>query len=218
MSAFRSWRWSALTIAFGLMAPEARAEMITPNSIPNPPTVVASPYGAVYANNFVNTQYASLGLNFNDETAITKLNGGSAWVPVGIAGGAPGAIDYAWTVGGNFVSPGSSNPTTVSSLSLDLIGNPSAPTLWVDGLNRQSLNIVPVLQSTPGPDGGQVWTFTGPGIASFGVMAPLGGPWGVSEVSFSPATAPEPTSLVLAGLGALGLAARFGWRRVRMLA
>jgi hypothetical protein len=39
--------------------------------------------------------------------------------------------------------------------------------------------------------------------------------WGVAEVSFKLDHAPEPSSLVLAGLGALGLSARFGWRRTR---
>lgn len=222
MSAFRSWRWSAVAITFSVFASAAQAEMITPDSIPNPPSAVSSPNGLVYANNVVNTQYTGLGLHFYD-VASTKLNGITAWVPVGVVAGTPaavGAIDYAWAGGGNFVSPGTMSQTTVSSLSINLIGLTDTPNMWVNGLNGQHLNLVPVLQGTPGLDGGQVWTFTGPGITSFGVLASgfQSGPWGVSAVSFTPATAPEPSTLVLAGLGVLGLASRLSCRRGRRIA
>src|SRR5581483_7388442 len=184
-----------------------------------PPSAVSSTNGTpVYANNLVTSQYAGLGLNFSD-TTITRLNGISVWAPVGPVTGdssahsASGVLSYfgLWT-GGKFVMPGSSNPTTVSSLSMEVLGNLGFP-LNVYGLNGQQLNLFPVLQSHPGPHGGQVWTFAGSGIASFSGFIPtadgLPNPsWGVAGISFTPASAPEPSSLVLAGLGALGLVAR----------
>jgi hypothetical protein len=115
-----------------------------------------------------------------------------------------------------------STPTT-----LETIGG--QPQLFVYGRNGQLLNLPPILQNRAGPHGGELWTFTGSGIASFSGFTspidsmgqgngPLPNPWGIAEVSFTPASTPEPTSLFLAGLGALGLAARLGWRRIRRVA
>ncbi|HTU18692.1 MAG TPA: PEP-CTERM sorting domain-containing protein [Gemmataceae bacterium] len=217
MPTFRSWRWSALAIAFGLATPAARAEMITPDSIPNPPSAVASAAGTpVYSNNLVTTQYDGLGLRFG-RAAITQLNNIPVWAP--ITGAPQGTISYTfWGVGGSFVRPGSLTPTTVSSLTLHTFGLTGTPDLVVDSSYGSQLNIIPVLQS--GPGGSQVWTFTGPGIGPFGISpsASQTGPWGISEISFTPTPLPEPSSLVLAGLGALGLTTRFGWRRSRMAA
>ncbi len=144
MHAFRSWRISALAVIFALTAPVAQAGMITPDSIPNPPSAVSSANGTpVYAKNLVTTQYAGLGLNFSD-TTITRLNGISVWAPVGPVSGnssansASGVLSYfgPWP-GGKFVMPGSSNPTTVSSLSVELLGNNLGSMLNVYRLNGQ---------------------------------------------------------------------------------
>jgi hypothetical protein len=82
MQVFRSWRWSALAVAFGLTTPAARAGMITPDSIPGPPSAVASDQGTpVYFSNVVTSQYKGLGLNFSSGAAITNLNGTSVWAP-----------------------------------------------------------------------------------------------------------------------------------------
>ncbi|HTU23305.1 MAG TPA: PEP-CTERM sorting domain-containing protein [Gemmataceae bacterium] len=216
----RIWRWSALAVAFGLFGSAARAEMITPNSIPNPPSAVGFANGSpVPNNNIVVSQYNGLGLDMAG-TAITSLNNTSMWVPLGISAGPTGSIDYAMPVSGTLVAPGSVTPTTVSSLTLETYGLSGNPILQVSGLNGQSLNIVPVLQSGVQPFGFQEWTVAGTGISSFSISAPnnQNGPWGVSGVSFTApnaATAPEPSSIVLAGLGAIGLAARWRWRRLR---
>jgi PEP-CTERM motif-containing protein len=219
---FRSWHWSTLAVFFVFTAPTARAGMITPDSIPNPPSAVASAQGTnLYANNYVSTQYAAVGLEFSSGAAITRLNGIPVWAPIGVAINAMGAIDYAHTIFGRLVALGTLNPTTVSSLSVEIISLYSGtPGLGVDGLNGGTLNnLVPVLQNTPGPHGGQVWTFTGSSISAIWVAASdTPGTWGVAEISFTPASAPEPSSLILAGLGALGLAARLGWRHRGRLA
>ncbi len=96
-------RWIALAVALGLAIPGVRADLITPDSIPNPPGTVASADGtSIYSNNnLVTTQYTGLGLNFTSNalasaTAITNLNGIKVWVPasilvqpaLGVAGGA----------------------------------------------------------------------------------------------------------------------------------
>jgi hypothetical protein len=103
----------------------------------------------------------------------------------------------------------------VSTLSVDAIGLSGNQTVSVNG-NGQLTSIVPAAGGS-----GQVWTFTGTNITGFSVSPPLSGSaWGVASISFTPttATAPEPSSLVLAGLGSLGLAARRRWRRVPVVA
>ena len=237
--------WFALAVAFGLATSAARAEMITPNSIHNPPGAVGSANGTpVYASNLVNSQYMGLGLGFvNNWTAITSLNGVPVWAPVGaivnpdvrISGGPPvnfpvGAINYSssW-YGASLNSFVTRNPITVSSLTVETVGNLGFLSLGVFGRNGLPLNIVPVVQSVPGSNGEEIWRFTGSGIYGIYAAIPPGtavpahetdSAWGVASVSFTPPTGqtPEPSSLVLAGLGALGLAVRFGWRQLRMAA
>ena len=215
MSAFLSYRWIALAIAFGLPVSMARAEMITPDSIPNPPSAVSSTGGPIGANNIVTTQYAGLGLRFDTNAVITQLNNISVWQRTD----APyqQTIDYGSGLGMSLVKPGSSIPATASSVTLDLIGVTGTPNVVINSIYGQQLNYAPVLQSTPGPDGGQLWTMTGPGIFAFGVQASGSqvGPWGVAGVSFTPSPTPEPSSLVLAGLAALVLVARTIWGRIR---
>lgn len=214
MPAFRSWFRIALSIAFVLSAAAARADLIAPNSISDSPNAVASSGGTpVYANNLVTTQYDGLGLRFVNGTAITQLNNTPVWAPITLT--PHPTISYTfWGVGMNFVSPGSLRSTTVTSLTVDTIGLTGTPDLVVDSLYGRQLNIDPVVQ--PGPDGSQMWTFNGSGIGSFGVSPSpsQNGAWGVAAVSVTPATAPEPSSLVLAGLGALGLVALLGGGKI----
>ena len=223
----------ALLVSFLFAAGSARAEWITPNSIPNPPPAVGSANGtAIYASNKVVTQYITLGMDFVDSwTAITRLHGVSVWAPafpsaspsIGLMGiplvNSPiGAINYysKWGMLGNLDSLSTRNPITVSWLTVETIGDPK---LSVLGRSGHPLPIAPVLQSDPGPHGGEVWKFTGSGISSFYAIGPSTDPqtgqtmpnpaWGIAEVSFAPNSSPEPSSLVLAALGALGLAGRF---------
>lgn len=224
------WRWSALVFAFGLTAPVARAEWITPDSIPNPPSAISSANGTpVSAGNAVIGQYSGFGLVFPWESAITKLNGVSVWAPVanpGVTTGqsSSGSINYSYggSVLGRIVAPISLNPRTVSSLTVEVLGNPSAQVnAYSYGPNGRLLHITPVIESIAG---GQDWTFTGPGIGSFFVTQLTGSsqPYGVAAVSLNPAPTPEPlpepSGLVLAGLGALGLATGAGRRSFRKMA
>lgn len=232
MHAIEGRCWFALAVAFGFIATAARAEMITPDSIPNPPAAVGSANGTpVYAGNLVNTQYMNMGLSFdNSWTAITHVNGIPVWAPVGIPpyGSSSSKINYYSTqwYGAYLNSLVTRNPMTVSSLTVETIGDPGTLSLHVYGRNGPylPLNITPLVQPIPGTNDERIWKFTGSGIWSFDAVAvpPPGAvqsanpAWGVVAVSFAPTgQTPEPSSLVLAGLGALGLAARFGWRRTR---
>lgn len=196
-------------------------------SIPlNPPFLVDSANGSiVHPNELVTTQYTGSGLNFPWGTAITKLNGDSVWAPISVPldSGVKnpwGSIYYheGWGILGRFVSPISLNPTTVSSLTVKILGNSSVSVhVYGYGPNGHLLNITPSVGSIAGE---QDWTFTGPGIGSFYATqdATSSSPWGMAAVSLTPAPTPEPLpepgSLVLAGLGALGLATRVVWRRI----
>lgn len=248
MDAFSHWRWSALTLTFVLASPVARAEMITPNSISNPPSTVGSANSTpVFVSNFVTTQYAGLGLNFSSGAAITNMNGVSVWAPTEmlaepdsrIAGAPPPNLPAAqlsyygrWS-GVSFVQPGTLKSAAATSLALEIIGQQNLAISVTYAGSK-----VPVAIPTSGriaseANGGVLYTIpAGPGITSFSIYAPppilppgqahpaalINPAWGVASVSFTTATAPEPSSLVLAGLGALGLAARRRWRRVPTVA
>jgi|SRR5579884_3090764 len=231
MHAFRSWCCSALAGLIVFAVPAARAGMITPDSIANPPNAVGSATGTyVYYSNLVNEQYARVGVIFPGLLALTHLDGAAVWAPLkqlpapGAGGGLPvnppmARIDYNSLVGASLVIPGKLTRTSVSSLSVEVLGQAGA-TVNVAGFNGQPLNITPSISSI---SDGQIWTFSGAGISSFTVTPPVDPlpnnsstpAWGISGISFAPssATTPEPSSLVLAGLGALGLATRLGRRR-----
>jgi hypothetical protein len=246
MHAQGACRLLALAVAFGLSAAGVHAELITPDSIPNPPPAVGSgnltPIPSF--NNLVTTQYSAMGLNFSSFTppltasvtssltAITKLNGVNVWAPAAplllpmsrIAGGPPpnfpvAQISYngAWS-GAQLIPSGSPNPKLTSSVTLEIIGRPVTVNFF--GAAGQLLGSV--TGSGVGTHGGELYSFTGYGISSFQVSAPeihpppgamaINPAWGVAEVSVTPSHAPEPSSLVLAGIGGLGFVLRRRWR------
>lgn len=231
----------ALAAAFGFAASAARADLITPDSIPfsNRPSAVGSTNGtAVYPGNLVTTQYKALGLNFSAAAAITNLNGVSVWAPTEalahpgsfLADGPPvnypsSRISYFGTWSGvSFVRPGTLTAAVATSLSVEIIGRQNLG-IWVTYAHTNHPGGIPTyIGATPEPNGGVLYTFpAGPGITSFSIFAPIAvdapmtfsPAWGVAEVSFTLNNTPEPSALVLAGLGALGLAVKFSLRRSR---
>jgi len=133
-----------------------------------------------------------------------------------------GAIEYSgpWDKA-SLVLPGTLTPAETSSVTMEIIGRG----VGVSFYNPSGGLLGTVTAGGIGPHGGQLYTFTGSDIRSFDVFAPIIDPipnapppnpaWGIAEISVGTLHAPEPSSLVLAGLGVLGLAARFGWRRPR---
>lgn len=224
----------AILAAFGLAAADAHASMITPDSIPNPPRAVgAGVFTPVPSGDLVTTQYTGLGLNFlssanGSTTALTDMNGVKVWspavqytLPPFLGGAHVSEVAPGGWAGGSFVVPGTLMPSKVSSVTLELLGSQGI----VDFFGAGDRLLGTGKLSGTGPHGGFLYTFTSPGIQSFSIPYftgegnqgyPSWGPTGaVAQISFTPSSTPEPSSLVLVGLGALGLAARFGWRRVR---
>jgi hypothetical protein len=100
-------------------------------------------------------------------------------------------------------------------MTLEIVGKSVAVDAW--SLHGQGVGTI-IAPDGIGPHGGNLYTISGGGISSFDVFVPImDAPnpnypaWGIAAVSFT--NNPEPSSLVLAGLGVLGLAARLGWRR-----
>jgi hypothetical protein len=218
---------AALFASFGGLV---RGSAITPDSIPNPPGMVASTGNTtVPSNNLVSIQYTGLGLNFN-YAALTRIDGMKVWAPVdpvavpavGIAGSPPPSppplsIGYGSWTGGNLVVPGTLKAASVYSLTLKIVGAPVAVN-WYNS-HGQALGSV---THVGGPlfHGGDLYTWKGGGVSMFSVSVPAQTPtdnnypaWGVAEVSF--VTSPEPSSLVLAALGAAGAALRFGRKHLK---
>jgi hypothetical protein len=217
----------AALAGFVLSAPGANADLVTANSVPiaTPSLGIVTSGGTVLpALTLVSGEYRGLGLDFPAQpngtaVAVTTLSGVNVWAP---AGPAPGisppwyTLDYSRQVSGAFVVPGTSTPMTVSSLTLEVMGGGS---FEVSALAANGNLIRSEMSPTgTGPNGGELYAINDPGVRSFdvvrsGLPANSGSlsyaPWGISEVSFTRATAPEPGSLVLAVLGALGLATRF---------
>jgi hypothetical protein len=227
--------------AWFTLAAGARAELITPDSIRRPPpgTLPAVAGAPVAPADVVSSQYAALGLLFPIRqvapdtayaTVITNVGGTDVWAGAFQfgAGGGPNTVlsfDALSFVAGAFVRPGPLNgPVTTGSFSMELVTS-GAAMLSVMGADA---NGNPTFTSLNVSGPGRTWlTVTAPALEFFGADAfqpvtdPLPGPvapplvWGVAAVRFVPdgaQTAPEPSSLALAALGALGLAAR-AWGR-----
>ena len=247
MHAHGACRLLALAITFGLSAAGVHADLIAPDSISNPPPAVGWGDHTLIpsASNLVTTQYSAMGLNFaysspslagvtSSLTAITNLNGVNVWAPATplllpmsrIASGPPpnfpvGEINYngAWS-GAQLVPAGSPTLRTTSAVTLEIIGRPVTVNFF--GAAGQLLGTASATPSFLGPHGGALYSFSGSGISSFQVFAPVIDPppgamainpaWGVAGISVTSANTPEPSSLVLAGIGGLGLVLRRRWR------
>jgi hypothetical protein len=144
-------------------------------------------------------------------TALTRLRGADIWVPATrteAVASSVGFINYAGTL------TGALGPAPASALSVEYIG-PGVGVLSAFDKGGHLLGST-FAGGGVGPHGGVLLTLTDPGIRSFtvsgpllplaGAFPPVGLPWGVAQVSFTPVPAPEPGALTLGALGALGLA------------
>jgi len=218
---------AALVVAAGTV----NADYLTPDSILRPPPATYPGDGSTPVNqaDYVTTQYAALGLLFpvrelsptvTYTTAVASVNGVNAWAPVLTTGPGitfPGglAMDAVGIVVGDFNHP-------VASVAVDLAlqGNARA---WLTGFRGDGSSVFASVDATTGlhhlsVDGGGFVEFSAgvfpnlsiPPISELPVdFSPFA--WGVAGVDIPGRpvfTVPEPGSLVLAALGALGLLAR----------
>jgi len=223
----------------------ARADFITPDSIPQPPPTVDTSGGNYRIDSsadLVTAQYTGHGLLFPSlpysypgqltalTAAITNLNGVAVWSPVvSVINGLPAGddprpgLDYASSVNVQFVKPGGTEATAANSVIVEVLDPSDIGLKAFDPAgNFLGSTVTPV---GTGPNGGALLSFSAPGISSFQVFheeTQIGvQTWGVAGIEFtpSPATAPEPCSLALAAFGATAF---MGWalrrRRTRSIA
>jgi len=232
LSLFWVGAWAALAFTTA-----ARADFVTPDSIPQPPAAVGSaPLTPIYSPaDLVTNQYIGRGLLFptvleappgvraGTTAAITNLGGFDVWAPAYWSQGAPWAAEISY--GGltiQLVKPGTTTPTTVRSVTVEVLELPNLDSVGLEAFDREGR----ILGSTDtpsgsGPHGGVLLTLAASDISSFEVSslahvdgsttggAPPDLPvWGAAEIEFTPSSAPEPSGLALAVLGAAALA---GW-------
>ncbi len=221
-----------------LVAPAARAELLTPASIAAPPPTVPAVHGAgVPADALVDDQYRQRGVSFRG-AALSEVGGVTVWVPVGAptwpsswgpsndegtVNFAPGASSWSGMVIGTLTDPEDAAPATTDRVSVEFMGvAPDGVALALYDLDGNLIGN-PWETSGPGPHGGVVVAAELPGIAEFQAYRFINStgetnPWGVAQVEFGtsnaappPITTPEPSGLALAALGAAGLALAY-WR------
>ncbi len=215
-----------------LLAAPARAGLITPDSIPQPPPAVsAANHTPIPSADLVGGQYEGLGIQFGYPmpqftaalAAITHLGGTEVWAPAfwGNASPANADLNYETLLGVQLVKPNSGTPAVASSVTVELTSQ-SDVYLILYAFDREG-KMVGGDAATIGPGSQSVsLTASAAEISEFKIgygptVADLSeGPWGVAGIEFTPTagSAPEPCGLALAGFGAAALAG-WTWRRRR---
>ena len=217
-------------VAFAV--PAARADYVTPDSIPQPPPAVDTSGGNDQIDSsadLVTTQYTGHGLLFPSlpsfqgrisglTAAILNLNGVAVWTPaVSVTDNSRPEIDPFSSLNVQLVGPGGTEPTSASAIIAEVLGS--------SGIELKAYDRAGAVlgwTATPagtGPNGGTLLSLNAPGISSFQVFKEnrqIGTQdWGVAGIGFMPSSAPEPCGLALAGVGAFALAG-WTWRRRRL--
>jgi hypothetical protein len=227
---------------FGAFPHHACAGPFSPDTIANAPPGVGVGNGApVSLADQVIDQYSSLGIQFPQVavtkdvsygTAITWVGGVKVWAPMFISSEGNsipfqdksvvdmGTVSF---INGRLVTPGTNTPTTTSSLSIEVINqNPALWNILVFAFDTKG-NLLGQLTDShqTGSHGSDLLTIQAFGISSFFThadplnLSKIGNPdWGIAGLEFgtAPLAAPEPSGVVLLGLGMLGLAVAAGGR------
>jgi len=237
LSLFWAGAWAALAFTTA-----ARADFVTPDSIPQPPPAVGSANQTPIpsASDLVMNQYSGRGLLFPfspdagragveigaiyDTAAVTQLAGSNVWAPaLSITDGSHIERDLAYPslLTLQFVRPGGTTSTTVSSVTVDVLHLPNTLPLELIAMDRNGDVVGDITASSGmGPHGGELLTLGAANISSFQLAYEASiepesreeVPWGVAGIAFTPSPAPEPCGLALAGVGAVALAG-WTWRR-----
>src|SRR5262249_41171257 len=126
--------WLACVFSACLLPAAVRAEPITPDSIRRPPpaTVAAVQGQPLAAGDLVTSQYQSLGLAFPPQrytngagyaAGVTQVGSVNVWSPVLLDNGGNGGLvfDGVGSLTGQVVVPGTSKPSTTSSITVEML-------------------------------------------------------------------------------------------------
>ena len=164
-------------------------------------------------------------MKYNLLPVVTKLGGVEVWGPALESGRVPlhSQLSYGGSLAAQMVKPGGETPATAGSVTVEVIEQ-SASLLVLDAYDERTILVgQTVAPIGTGPHGGELLTVTAPDISWFVIESPYIGtdspppdPWGIAGIEFTPtaASAPEPCSLALAGVG-MAIVAGWGLRRRR---
>jgi hypothetical protein len=205
-----------------------RAGLISPDSPASPPvlTVPATQGAAVPPGGLGNNAYLAFGLRF-EGVALATIQSTKCWVPVDVFAK---TIDYQTGIdGGRIIAVLSPPPNTppvpffapVVSVEFMNVKPGQGELAALDVTGQLGGGVLATANNAGiGPHGGTVATVAIPsGLSKFEIAMVQPNntdsvPWGVSQLTVEaqqPLPTPEPATLALAGLGAVGLA--FGWWR-----
>ena len=188
------------------------------------PVPVSFAFGPVEAGGQVTDQYSDYGIVFSDGVATAIFDD----PPLAFAGvNTGGILDLASPVNGYFVVPGTFDLATTDSLSVeagiaDAVGNLLLEVFDINHVLLGSIVNDDPISGTLGPHFSNLLTLNIQGIAYFSVSTSNNDLFGVDQLEFNapvaagPAAIPEPSTLMLLGIGIVGLAgSRLGRRMIR---
>jgi hypothetical protein len=203
--------------------PGARADYLTPDSSASPAAVTspAADGTPVAPGGLAGEQYTRFGIELG-HCALVRINNVLCWAPTTNwmqTTSAPDHLNFtSGLIAAAFGIPGTPNLARTGHVSVEFM-NVLPSWGWIDGFDSQGRLLTFMNNTGVGPHGGTVATIDTPAVTGILLSKSTwwqdptaGQPWGIAAIDFGPLApvgAPEPSALLLGGLGGAGvLAAR----------